>query len=80
MYQKGDMTVKEELLRRVEALSPQFYPISDYIFDHPELGYQEHEACRVLTRLLSQSGFQVETGVGGIPTAFRTSRPIWFGW
>ena len=65
------MTVKEELLRRVEALSPQFYPISDYIFDHPELGYQEHEACRVLTRRLSQSGFQVETGVGGIPTAFR---------
>ncbi len=30
----------------------------------------EYSACRVLTERLSADGFQVETGVGGLPTAF----------
>ncbi|NCB62128.1 MAG: M20 family peptidase [Clostridia bacterium] len=55
----------------VSSLAPQFYALSDYIFDHPELGYQEHLACQALTKQLCASGFDVETGVAGIPTAFR---------
>lgn len=65
--------MKDALISKAAALAPEFYELSDYICDHPELGYQEHEACRVLTQRLARSGFQVETGVGGIPTAFRAT-------
>ncbi len=64
---------KALLFQKVEELAPQFYTLSDYICDHPELGYQEYQACRVLTERLASSGFQVEVGVGGLPTAFRAT-------
>lgn len=63
--------MKEALISKAEALAPPLYELSDYIWDHPEVGFEEHEACRVLTQRLAQDGFQVETGVGGLPTAFR---------
>lgn len=63
--------MKKELFAKVEELSPQLFDLSDYIWSHPELGYHEVEACRVLTERLSAAGFQVETGVGSLPTAFR---------
>ena len=63
--------LKEELLNKVSDLAPRYYTLSDYIWDHPETGFQEYEACRVLTEQLDQLGFQTETGVGGLPTAFR---------
>ncbi|MCC8059521.1 MAG: M20 family metallopeptidase [Clostridiales bacterium] len=64
--------MKDKVMDRIDELAPKFYTLSDYIFDHPELGYQEKEACRVLTQELAQAGFHVETGVGGVPTAFRS--------
>ena len=63
--------LKEKLFNKVSELAPCYYALSDYIWDHPEIGFQEHEACRVLTERLSELGFQVETGVGGLSTAFR---------
>lgn len=63
--------MKKALFSKIEELAPQFYSLSDYIWDHPEVGYEEHEACRVLTERLAAFGFQVEVGVGGLPTAFR---------
>lgn len=63
--------MKNTLISTAESLSPELFQLSDYIWDHPEVGYQEVEACRVLTQRLTQDGFQVETGVGGLPTAFR---------
>ena len=37
----------------------------------PELGFQEFHAQKKLTDYLTQNGFQVETGTGGVKTAFR---------
>lgn len=45
--------------------------MADSIFDDPELGFQEFHAQKKLTDYLTQSGFQVETGTGGVETAFR---------
>lgn len=63
--------MKAELIDAVSALAPQFYQLSDAIFDHPELGYQEYFACDTLSQRLRSSGFEVETGVADMPTAFR---------
>ncbi len=53
----------------LEALSRQ-------IHDHPELGYQEVQACAWLSDFLAGKGFKVETGVAGVATAFRATIEI----
>jgi len=37
----------------------------------PELAYEEHRAVARISALLSKHGHRVETGLGGLPTAFR---------
>lgn len=44
--------------------------ISHTIHREPELGLQEHRACELLVSTLRESGFQVETPVAGLDTAF----------
>lgn len=65
--------MKKALLTKIEELAPGFYDLSDHIWSHPELGFQEHEACRVLTERLKADGFTIEMGVGGLETAFRAT-------
>ncbi len=65
--------MKKELFSKVEELAPQLCELSDYIWAHPELGFEEHEACRVLTGRLTANGFTCEVGVGGLETAFRAT-------
>ncbi len=42
----------------------------DKIFSFSELGFQEYETSKYLTGILRENGFEVETGVSGIPTAW----------
>lgn len=65
------MKCKEELLQAVEKQRETLVSMSDTIFDHPELGFQEFYAKKTLTEYLTRCGFQVEYGVGGIDTSFR---------
>lgn len=58
----------------VDAQAPELAKMSDAIFDHPEIGPNEVFASGLLTDYLAKHGFQVEKGVGGLPTAFRA---IW---
>ena len=53
------------------SLKPQLVGLSDYIFDNPELGYEEFKASAAHVTLLRQNGFEVEEGYLGMPTAFR---------
>ncbi len=44
-----------------------------FVHDHPELGHEEHECSRYLCDTLAAAGLDVESGVGGMETAFRAS-------
>ena len=55
--------MKEHLFQAVEAQRTTLTAMADSIFDDPELGFQEFHAQKKLTDYLTQSGFQVETGV-----------------
>lgn len=58
----------------VDAQAAELAHMSDEIFDHPEIGPHEVFASGLLTDYLKAHGFQVEKGMGGLPTAFRA---IW---
>ncbi len=64
---------KEELWARVDALGETLAQLSDYIFDCGELGNQEFKSSAAIVKLLESRGFTVETGIAGLPTAFRAT-------
>ena len=45
--------------------------MSDYIFDQSELGNQEFKSSAAIMDFLAKEGFSVESGIAGLPTAFR---------
>ena len=55
----------------LDRIAPELAAMSDDIFDHPEIGYGEFYACRLLADYLRSAGFEVETPYAGLETAFR---------
>ena len=66
-------TLKTDIQRAVDGLAGELEALSLKIHDHPELCYQEVQACGWLCAFLEGKGFHVERGVGGVPTAFRAT-------
>lgn len=58
----------------VTALAPELVAISHDIHARPELRFTEHAAARRLADYLAAQGFRVESGIAGLPTAFRADR------
>lgn len=50
---------------------PRWTALSDKIHANPETNFKEFKACKWLTEEFRSLGFRVETGVGGIETAFK---------
>lgn len=63
--------MKKLISLAVEEQADEVCAISDDIFDHPELGCQEHYASELLAGYLEERGFKTERGAGGLETAFR---------
>lgn len=54
-------------------IGPELDELSQKIYDHPELGYEEFKAAEWHTELLEKHGFAVERGILDLPTAFRAT-------
>lgn len=63
--------MKEHVFQSVEAQRPVLCAMADDIFDHPELGFQEFHAQKLITDYLTSCGYEVELGTGGVETSFR---------
>jgi amidohydrolase len=62
---------RDRVLSRVAAYwNTELQGVSDWIGHHPEVGWHEFQAVDTLTKLLRGYGFQIDTGVAGMPTAF----------
>jgi len=62
---------RDRVLARVASVwSSEMQSLSDWIGHHPEVGWHEFQAVDTLTAVLRGYGFQVDTGVAGMPTAF----------
>jgi len=65
--------LKRRVADAVERLGDELTALSLDIHAHPELAFEETRAADRVGRFLTEQGFKVEAGVGGIPTAFRAS-------
>ncbi|MFE3588198.1 M20 family metallopeptidase [Streptomyces niveus] len=60
----------KNLSDELTALRPRMEEVSRAIHGRPELKFAEFHAVQVLTSWLAEAGFVVETGAGGVDTAF----------
>jgi amidohydrolase len=67
--------LKKRVEQRLDELMPELIELSDDIFAHPEIKFEEHHAKKVITELLEKHGMDVEHGVANLPTAFTASIP-----
>ncbi len=58
------------IAREGAALAPQLEQLSHFLYTHPELGLEEHQAARCLCALMEAEGFAVERPWHGLDTAF----------
>src|SRR5215467_4206985 len=63
--------VRDEVLARVKQLmQTDLLPMSDWITQHPEIGFQETQSVAKLTAYLEAHDFEVTMPVAGLATAF----------
>ena len=62
--------LKAEAAKEIDAKAKLIQVMVDQVFSYGELGMQEVETSRYLSKILEDSGFTVTRGVAGIPTAF----------
>lgn len=63
-------TSKPELLKRVDETKSVYDDIAMKIWHLAEIGYQEVKSSALLQEQLKKEGFNVQSGVAAIPTAF----------
>jgi amidohydrolase len=63
-------SLKEEVARKVEELFPEISSLSCWLYENPELPRAEYQAVEKITGYLAEKGFQIESGVAGLETAF----------
>ena len=61
---------RSDTYEAVERRREKLYELADEIWSTPELGLHEEESAATLVDALEAEGFDVETGIGGMPTAF----------
>ena len=67
---KNSNLLKEKVINAIDTLKEELLKISHYLFDNPEVGFQEHKAAQALTDALRKANFKVERGVCDLETAF----------
>ena len=65
------MNIKEKLYNNIENLKNEIENISEFVFEHAELGNEEYISSAYLVQKLKEYGFQVTYPYLDIPTAFR---------
>jgi aminobenzoyl-glutamate utilization protein B len=68
-----EAAMKADLAGQIDAMKKQAQVMVDSVFSFGELGFQEIETSKYLTRILEKEGFKIERVVAGIPTAWVAS-------
>ena len=60
MKERGMDPIKVRLGAEVERLAGDLNAASEFLYNNPEIGYQEFKGCEYLSRFLREHGFEVE--------------------
>src|SRR4051794_1174209 len=60
----------EQLETGYKQFEQEIIELADRIWEIPETRFKEFESAKILTTYFRKLGFEVETGIGGIETAF----------
>ncbi len=73
---------REKLLAAADTAAPEVERLALKLYEHPEVGLEEHQAAQWVSAALEGAGFSVTRGVADLPTAFvaswgeATARPV----
>lgn len=65
--------MKQEIINNINKCSDEFFTLSKYLFENPEISYKEFNACKSITSLLKEKGFKVKDNFLNIATAFEAT-------
>ena len=65
-----ESTIKERISSYIDGRLDDLWDLSNYIYDHPEIGFNEYRTSEKLIEVLKNEGFEVEEKAGGLDTAF----------
>lgn len=68
--ERKDVDHKAAVQHRFDEVEQALFELSQWMYDHPEISYQEHETSARIAGVLAAHGFEVEFPVHGIDTAF----------
>lgn len=63
--------MKEKVLELINKLAPELNELSLQIYNHPELGYEEYNSCKLHKDILRKYGFNVTDNFSGVETGFK---------
>lgn len=69
----SEVDAKARVIASIDASTETYQAIAQEIWEWAEVGYQEIKSSARLVAQLRAQGFEVETGVAGMPTAFVAS-------
>jgi aminobenzoyl-glutamate utilization protein B len=64
------MAIADQISGAVDDRSTEFTALSDQLWDHPELRWNEFESVAAQITVAERAGFRIQRQVAGIPTAF----------
>jgi amidohydrolase len=68
------MDVKAAAREKLDAFRSRILELSHRIHANPEIGFEETKAAAWIAAVLSEAGFEVKTGICGLPTAFSAKK------
>ncbi|MBA2454891.1 MAG: hypothetical protein H0V47_17125 [Chloroflexia bacterium] len=71
---EGKSKLGQAAMRAIESARPDLIAVSKALYDHPEPAFGEELAAQQLSDFLGSSGFEIERGLAGMPTAFKATR------
>ena len=64
------MKTKTDVIQWLDDHQQEFTDLSDYIWENPEVAWQEFKASKAQADFMEARGFKITWDVGGINTAF----------
>jgi len=65
---------KHRVVEKIDTYQDDLWDIVSKLYEYPELAFSEHKSAALLTEFLAQAGFTIESGIGGLETAFQAIR------